>query len=687
MPAVALVAGLLLLALLPWTPASATDDDSRTTPLTVRLVRMTAVVPAKGSIVLAGTVTNDSEDVWRAVNVHPFMSGSPMTTRDELAAAAATDPRSDVGNRLTGAGQFAPLGDIQPAQTLPFQIRLPVKDLPITQRQGVYWIGVHALGQGDSGARGVLGRARSFIPLVNDKAAHTSLAVVVPVRAPVRRDTKGHLRGASAWSDDLGPDGRLGRIAGFVDSAGPTPLTMLLDPAVLDAVSDLAEDNPALSLGKPVKPGPSGSPSPSPSRSGGRLGAGDSARASEWLTEVTTAARRHVALGLGYADPDIASLIRQGSPLYALANRLSAQTFKSLRIDAVPAVAPPTGWLQDDAIARLKQQTTVLVSDHAAPRTRTRWRGPGGQDLVFTDQQASTGGPAPTPALDALAVRQRVLADAALRTADNADGPMVVELPPGWDPGPDWQSADFFSSLDQPWLDPVALGPNTNRATPTFSAALGYPGAQQRLEIPVPNITAARALAQTTTALSQLLQSENTVAHDLAGIALGSVSVNARADVVEARLQVLDTNTAVRKRIGKVEVLGTDFVTLSGGSGTLAVTLVNGLDQPVLVGVDPHSSTSSVRIARARPAKLAPGERTVVRLKARASSIGVSRVTLTPVTQDGTELGTPLAFSLRTSKVGKTIWFVLIAFGALLVVMVLRRIRRGLVEHRWKGRG
>ncbi|MFL6023830.1 MAG: DUF6049 family protein [Marmoricola sp.] len=690
-PAALLVLVLLSLSatLLPGFPARAADDDTAATPLTVRLVRMSpAVVPAKGNLVLEGTVTNSSEEIWRAVNVHPFMGFEPMTTRDELAAAAASDPATDVGERITTIGEFEAVGDLQPAQTAAFRIVLPAKDLPISHRAGVYWVGVHALAQSPNGGRGVQGRDRTFIPLVKGTSATTSVAVVVPIRAQVRRDTKGRLLGTSSWSDSLQPSGRLGRVADFVASAGPTPLTLLIDPAVLDAVSDLAQDNPPLSLGKPVEPGPGESPSSSdsPSRSGIREGAGDQDNARAWLTQVSTAARRHVALGLGYADPDIASLIRQGSPLYALANRLSAQTFKDLRIDAVPTVAPPSGWLEDDAIARLKEQTTVLVSDHAAPRTRTRWRAPEGQDLVFADQQVSSGGPGPTAPTDALALRQRILADAALRTTENADGPMVVELPHDWDPGSNWQSADFFASLDQPWLNLVALGPNTNADTPTFSAALGYPAAQHKLEVPVPNITAARTLAQTTTALSQLLVSENDVDHALAGIALNAVSVHARSDAVEARIEVLDTNAAMRTRIGKVEVLGTDFVTLSGGSGTLAVTLVNGLDQPVVVGVRPTTSTRDVSVAATKPVKMAPGERTVLRLKARASSIGVSRITLTPVTADGTELGTPLAFSLRTSQVGKTIWFVLIAFGALLVVMILRRVRRGLVEHRWKGR-
>ena len=49
-------------------------------------------------------------------------------------------------------------------------------------------------------------------------------------------------------------------------------------------------------------------------------------------------------------------------------------------------------------------------------------------------------------------------------------------------------------------------------------------------------------------------------------------------------------------------------------------------------------------------------------------------VPLSPVTAEGEEVGTPLTFSLRTSQVGRLIWYIIIAGGVLLAVMILRRI-------------
>ncbi|MFL6155673.1 MAG: DUF6049 family protein [Marmoricola sp.] len=671
---VLLVLGLPLLAGPPATAAPATVD----TPLTVHLIRMTpAVIPTRGKLVLAGTVTNSSGEPWSVVNVYPFISTTPMTTREQLAAAAKSDPSDEVGKRLLGAGDFATVGDLLPGQTTAFRIAIPVKDLPIDHAAGVYWIGVHALGQNSDGRDGLAdGRARTFIPLVNAPNP-TSVAVVVPVRDRVRRDALGRLVGLTTWSANLAPSGRLGRIAGFLASAGPQPTTLLMDPAVLEAVSDLAADNPALSLGNgKAEPSRTSSPSPSggASRAGDRFAPADRANAAAWLSSVIASAKLHTVLGLGYADPDVAALARRRPALLRQADRLAAQTFTQLQIPAVPTVAPPSGWFDDDLLPQVPAESMVLVSDHAAPRNRSQWRTPEHQDLVFTDQQAATGGPGPTDALDALALRQRILSDAALRASEGATGPMVVKLPDGWDPGAGWQLADFFNALNQPWLNLVSVNPSTDASTPTFDAALGYPAAQRRLEVPRSSLVTAGALLQTTTVLSALLRSKNTVNHDLAGIAFDAVSYHARRDNERADGQVSATNAAMRSVLAKVQVIGTDFVTLSGGSGSLSVTLVNGLDQPITVGIKARTSTDDVKIAASRPLNMEPGQRTVLRLKASASKVGVTQVVLSPVTSDGADIGTPLSFRLRTSQVGKVVWAVIVLGLALLTAAIIRRI-------------
>lgn len=686
----------LLVPLVAGVPARAEDPvvpaPEDASPLTVHLVRLSpATIPTKGRLVLAGTVTNASDETWAAINVDPFISRSPMTTREQLADAAASDPSTEVGGRLIEAGQFDSIGDLDPGESASFRISLPVQDLRarfITGAPGVYWIGVHALGQNADGRDTVAdGRARTFIPLV-DSTDQTSVAVVVPVRERVRRDPDGRVLSTSDWAETLAPTGRLGRIAAFLESAGTLPATLLVDPAVLEAVDDLKNENPAISLGTNPDEGEEPEPSPSVQVSRDevdRFEPADLVNAGNWLNAVKAAAQRHTTLGLAYADPDSNSLARRRPQMLAGATDLSARTFESFGIDAQPTTAPPDGWFDEDLLDKLAPKSLLLVSDHSAPRTRTRWTTTVGQDLVFADEQAGSGGPGPTAATDALAMRQRILADAALRLPTGTSSPLVVQLPPDWNPGEGWQLADFFNELNQPWVNLVSLDHNDLSVEPEFTASLGYPKAIQREELPAVNITSARTLIGTTTVFAKLLRTTNTLAHDLSGAALTAVSYHAREDQLVARQQVLATNDTMRGILGKVRVIGTDFVTLSGGSGTLAVTLVNGLDHPIVVGVEPQTTNQGVTIDSTEPFQMAPGQRTVLRLHAESSGIGVDQIGLTPVTSDGTPLGTPLSFRLRTSQVGNLIWGVLGAGGLLLIVMIGRRIRRGLRTHQWRG--
>ncbi len=648
-----------------------------------------AAIPATGDVTLAGTVTNNSTETWIAVNVHPFVSRSPMTSRDELAIAATTPLSTEVGTRLVEDGQFQPLGDLQPGTTRAFRISLPVEELraETTGAEGVYWIGLHALGQNMIGRDDLAdGRARTFIPLVSQQKT-TSVAVVVPLRERVRRDPAGRVLGTTGWSDSLASDGRLGRLGAFLGTAGSREMTLLIDPAVVEAVSDLSGNNPALSLGEgePTEPAEPAEPGTTPtptSRSANRLAPADRANAEAWVQQVLAATARNPVLRLPYADPDVNTLARRAPSLLDLAGTLSAETFEDLDVAATPAVAPPAGWLDETLLPQVGDDPFVLLSDHAAPRARTTWRTNEDQDLVFTDQQAASGGPGPGAPLDALALRQRIISDAALRIG-RVSSPMVVLLPDDWDPGPGWQLADFFSGLDQSWLDLVPLG-RAEPGTPRFGESLGYPEAQRVQELTQVNIEATRTLLETTSLLDQVLRSENTVNHDLGRIAFNAVSVHANGDRARARGQVSSTDAQMRRRLGGIEVLGTDFVTLSGGSGTLAVTVVNGLGQTVTVGVEASTGATGVEIESTPPFEMAPGQRAVLRLKAKASGIGVNQVVLSAVTEEGTALGTPLVFSLRTSQVGNLIWAILGAGALLLVVMITRRVLRGLREHRWR---
>ncbi len=692
---------LVAVALAP-APASAAEeqDEPETTPLTIALTSMSpGQVPRKGDIRVAGTVTNDSEEDWSDINVAPFVASSPITSRDELAEASASAADVAVGDRLTDAGTYVAVGDLAPGERASFRIRIPVESLGITGDPGVYWIGVHALGSNVDGRDAVAdGRVRTFIPLVAPATARAArrrpvpVSVVLPLRDRARRAVDGSLNGPARWAALTGPSGRLTRLADFGASAGDAPLAWLVDPAVVDALEDFSDGNPPLSLGSPERAGegaseapesPSEEPSPSavPSPVPGAPTDAEQERAGKVLDRFLASARTHTLFRLGYSDPDTAALARRRPALVRRADELAARRMSDRDLSGSPAVAPPGGRFDPELLPRLDRGALMLLGDGGSSEEPTLSRLPTGQDLVLVDERASSGGPAPTSAYAPLAVRQRILSEAALEASTGEPPrPIVVGLPPRWNPGPSWRKADFFDGLQTGWSQ---LAPVPRGATTEYDGELPYSRAQRSREIAGSNVAATRSLTRTSEVLDHLLANVNDVTGRLTGAALQASSYNARRSPALAARQVRELDAAVRDQISAVQVTGTDFVTLSGGSGSLTVTLVNDLQQPVTVGLQARTPGDSVRVEAPEPVSMQPGERTTLRLQVN-SDVGVHDVTLYPVTVDGEAAGTPFTFSLRTSQVGRLIWYIIIAGGTLLAVMIVRRIVLRIRDRRWR---
>jgi Family of unknown function (DUF6049) len=669
------------------------------TALSVALTSMSPEIPRKGAITLTGRVTNSSQDDWTEINVAPFIAQEPITTRDELAAAAKTAPDATVGNRLTDPGTYVSVGDLAPGRSAPFSIRIPVKSLTISGDSGVYWIGVHALGTTAEGRDLVAdGRARTFIPLVTPDVAKrrsVPVSVVLPLRDRARRSADGSLNGPTRWVGLTSSSGRLRRLVEFGSSAGNAPITWLVDPAVLDALDDFARGNPPLSLGSRRRveqdtdnPGgqpseePSASPTPSAPLNPDSPSEQERTNAKAVLDRFVATARTHSLLTLGYSDPDVVSLARRRPSLNVRAEDLAARQLKARGLSGTPAVAPPNGYFDPDLLSKVPRDALLLLSDQSQLSNPVNSRLPTGQELVMSDQRAVNGGPSPIAPRDPLALRQRILSEAALEAAKGAASPrpIIVNLPRRWNPGARWRQADFFGGLQTTWLRMTPL-PRSG-GTP-YDGELTYGRTQLEEEIGSANVAATRTLVRTSGVLGDLLANQNDVTDHLTGAALQASAYSARPTLKLAADLVHDLNSNTRAQMDRVQVTGTDFVTLSGGSGSLTVTLVNGLKQPITVGLRARADSAQVRIATPDPVSMEPGQRTTLRLKV-TSGVGVHDVTISPVTTKGQPTGTPLTFSLRTSQVGRLIWYIIIAGGTLLAVMIVRRITLRIRSHRWR---
>jgi hypothetical protein len=680
-----------------------TPETADATPLTVTLTSMTpGEIPRRGAIRLVGVVTNASDEDWTDINVAPFVSGTPLTTRSELAEAATTSADVAVGERLTDSGAYATITQLAPGESVPFSLRVPVAALGLGNSPGVYWIGVHALGANSDGRDLVAdGRARTFIPLVPPGIARgreVPVSVVLPLRERARRAADGSLNGPTRWTLLTRADGRLSRLVDFGASAGSAPVSWLVDPAVLDALDDFSRGNPPLTLGTAATAAdpdgeaggadpataPSTDSSPTASRRGkSRIPTEEQRiRAKSVLETFVTTARDHTLLTLGYADPDIASLARRRASLIERADALSARQMKLWGLTGTPAVAPPSGYFDPELLTEVPMSSLMMLEDHGRLTDPPLSRLPTGQELVLTDTRTAEGGPAPGPPRDALALRQRILSEAALEAVKGDDPvrPIVVRLPVGWDPGANWRQADFFAGLRTDWL---RMAPVPRDPTSMYIGELPYGRAQLAQEIGTRNVTATRTLVHTSGVLGKLLVNQNPMTDKLVGAALEASSYSARPTLELAADQVLALDDTTHELLDRVKVTGTDFVTLSSGSGSLTVTLVNGLKQPITVGLQARADSPEVKVETPKPVAMQPGERTTLRLQV-SSRVGVHEVTLSPVTTTGEEAGEPLTFSLRTSNVGELIWYIIIAGGTLLAVMIVRRIVLRIRNHRWR---
>ncbi|WP_127479390.1 DUF6049 family protein [Nocardioides pantholopis] len=750
LPALVAVAGLTLLpgsaAASPATStATGTGTGAGTTavagaegdaPLVVTIGSLSpAAVPVRGPVRITGTVTNRDTETWSTVNLYPFASETPMTSRAELTEAAATDPEASVGDRLVDQGPYATIPELAPGESAPYTLTVARRDLP-DGGPGVYWFGVHALGGADQSPRDMVadGRARTFLPLVEEPGRGGRAAVVepvrtalvVPLRGRVRYAADGSVAGPAAWARTLGAGGRLRSLLDLGTGAGNQPVTWLVDPAIPDAVARLAAGNPARSLaatidpdtttdpdlaeaqeGEPGADGESASPSApadederretphgtAPESPGASEDAGEedeeqakpedpvvaaaAAAAADWLADLRPALEGQSVLALPYGDLDVAAAAVRRPAFYPAARALTGDVLSSWGIASTPAVAPPSGLLSAGALDLAGSEDTLLVSDRMIAGSDPTVASVDGRALVVASAGAAEGGPGPDDRTAAVAVRQRILAEAAVRRVRGRTSPLVVTLPTNWRPS---GATQFFAGLDLPWVDLTTLDRATD-VTPKAVAAedLRYPATEETAELDGAAFAAAAGLRRAGHTLQNLLTLNDRVGTVVEGEALTGLSYEARSRPQASRRRAEAAQAWIDERVRSVDLSAPPQVTLSSASGRFSVTVANNLDEPVTVGIEAFSD-EPVDIEVPETIDLAARSQRTVLLVARTDQQGVHNVTLVLTDLDGTALGASDQLPIRAAQVSAVIWVIIGIGFALLAgavgVRLARRLRR-----------
>jgi uncharacterized protein DUF6049 len=659
-----------------WSSAAQNGSD----PLRVSMSSLTPSALTPGTpIRVTGTVTNPQKQTWTALQVYLVLSPSPMTSRSQLAGAIRSPDDAPVGNRVVETGRFAQIGDLRPGASRGFTLNVPYRDLGISGAPGVYWIGVQVLATAPDGTRDVVAdaRARTFIPLLAAKPAPVRLAMLWPVTAPVPL-----LRGSVFANDSLGasmaPRGRLFQLLHMSAGDGTSEVSWLVDPAVLDAAA-------RMSHGYVVE------------NAGGRRSGPSVVAANDWLNAFRRQVRGRSVFTLPYGDPDIASLVHARLGRFLQPGMTAAQQVANASgLTALSTMWPVNG-LADRAILTAAQRvgaSLTVVSQQSLP-PGTPVRNPvvsiptAGQpaEAVITDPSLFAGGPGPGQTHNALQVRQRILSETALVSMASRPGhssTLIAVAPRDWQPGALWSQAKFFKGLDVPWLSLVPL--TDLLSTPgRLPAALVYPATMRSQEQPTSRWLAVRTLSHVSATLVDLLtRPANAIASLDRQLGL-ACSVQWRTYPATGSALTTEQIRRVRGQLQKVSVQASDFVTLSSSSGRFPVTITNGLKQAVTVGLSVVPTNPQLRIDPVPAVTVGSGQRTTFTVTARADRVGLTNVTVRPLTAEHHVFGRHQLIKVRATQYAVVVWVilglvftVLVGTSAYRIVRRLRARRRGL---------
>lgn len=692
----AALAGLLTLgaaasgALAPTYAAPAEEPD----PLLVHIDTISPELPRNGDVEITGTVTNVSDETFTRINLHAFSSQAPIPTATALAESVTIDPAEYVGQRVTVPGTFDTVDELEPGETASFTDTVPVELLEVPDEEGVYWIGIHALGDSSVPRDAVAdGRARTFIPRRPSGDASQEASVILSVRGRVWYAEDGTIGGTERWARRLEEGGSLDAALDMADSAGAAPYSWLVDPAVLVALRRLSFGNPTRSIAPDENvPGQEPTPTEEPSEDEGgepTESVPESAEtltppstgedpeptedeallataAAEWLARFKELVGAQPVLTLPFGDLDVSAAVRNDASRYDQAVARSAEVMAALELPTQPAVAPDGDVMSPEAIAATSTDTVILLGDNAfllpptTPNSVVRLLG---HKVVVTSTGAEAGGPGPTAATDPLALRQRLLSEAALRLTADDTAPLVVTLPTVWR-GED--AASFFSELDRPWLDLVPVAEVAERgAVGVKASSLSYTETDREAELGSLAFTAAERATDASTLLERVLTLQTTIEQQVRDEVMVTLSEQHRARPRLALRAAGRVERALEDDLAKITVEAPTAVTLSSDAGPFPTTVVNGLDQPVTVQVR-ATTDGELTVTGDGERELGPQARSVIRYEATAARAGVHSVRLVVTSIDGEPLGSSDVLPVRAARVSALIWIVM-ALGALVL--------------------
>jgi hypothetical protein len=674
----------------PHAPPAAADPAAAPAEAILALTGLTPSAPkAADRLTVRGTLTNTSGTAWDAVSVRLRLSTRALGNRGEIRqVAAGTAPVRDT---LPVAGTEVALpGAMKPGAGTPWTLSVPIKTLHLPGN-GVYLMGIEALATKagtatvtSSGGPTEVGLVHTFLPYLPKKKQFTPTQVswLWPLVDKPARDAHGAfpaVAGPSAFAAG-------GRLADLAKAPGTAPVTWMVDPELLDTAA-------ALSV-------------PHKERTGDKTTTVDGdAAAGTWLAALRAQLAGKPVAALPYADPDVAALTRRNltdrlAPALALARTTTATL---LGRESDTALAWPADGFADEAVLgalrRAGATAAILSSDVVAPSQQLTYT-PTGRALVSADGKPlevlvadqdladAFAGDLSVPGAATLAA-QRFLADTAMLTLErpNAARTILVTPPRRWAPPEGWAADLLKATRAAPWMTmvPLATMSRTLEAPELTNASAVYPAGAPAIELGSVYMRRVRAAADAAAEVTGILARPGGLEVGYRTALLRAVSSYWRENREDGRAYLKALGDTIRADRGKVRVIGRSLVTLSSNHGTIPVTVFNELSQSVQVlpVVRPKVGTR-LRITQPAMETIAPGRKATFKVKAEATTNGITQVDIRLRSASGRAFGPTLAVKVNATSYGN---LGLLVLGAGTTLLFLAAAVRNVRRIRNRGRG
>jgi hypothetical protein len=477
----------------------------------------------------------------------------------------------------------------------------------------------------------------------------------------------------------MAPSGRLGRLLSTgLKWAGPAKLTWAVDPALL---SD------AQTMTKPYKVGGNAGCT-------GTTGEPASKAATTWLSTLKTDAAGEPMFVTPYADADVSALANAGMTAnlrsaYTLGDEVAHESlerpFGKNGGGTGDGGAPSVAWLAGGtagkgvltALANTGAiNTAVLGSPSATSAVSSTTTGADTSmrvllaDSQLTSLLGTSNGQSSAGAQ--FATEQDFLAETAMIVAELpfVSGRSIVIAPPRrWSPSAA-EADTLLSESDAPWLRPTRLS--------DLASAHGDPqqlpsSQHDSAELSSSYMNLVRFVGGSLRTYQDLLaQPDSGTTQSLQGALTATTSTAWRGSGNGAGTATLiNLANFVRDSEQKVQIIGGKKWLLAGASGDVAVSVQNGMSQPVQVRVQvSDADASQLSIGKFDDLiPIAAGGTATVKVPVHSSGIETTTMQLQLVTRDGSPLSTPSQpLTVQVTRYGRAL---IILIAAALGVVVL----------------